>query len=225
MDDQRIKLLRDEKISKAVTKSAIPAIIGLMVLAIYNVVDTMFVAWLGTSATGATQVVLPMAMLFSAIGLGFGMGGGSYVSRLLGMNKRHESNQVATVSLITAMSIGIVGSLTCIIMIEPILGFFGADAEVMNMSKEYGQFILIGSIFSVGNMTLNNLLRSEGSGKLSMMGQLTGALLNIALDPIFIFTFGLGIRGAAMATALSQMVAFSILISKYIKTISGSNTS
>jgi putative MATE family efflux protein len=217
MDDQRIKLLRDEKISKAVTKSAIPAIIGLMVLAIYNVVDTMFVAWLGTSATGATQVVLPMAMLFSAIGLGFGMGGGSYVSRLLGMNKQRESNQVATVSLMTSMSIGIVGSLTCIVMIEPILGFFGADAEVMNMSKEYGQFILIGSIFSVGNMTLNNLLRSEGSGKLSMMGQLTGALLNIALDPIFIFTFGLGIRGAAMATALSQMVAFSILMSKYIK--------
>jgi len=216
LEDKRIRLLRDEPINKAVNNMSIPAIIGLLVMAIYNVVDTMFVAWLGTNATGATQVVFPISMLVSAIGLAFGMGGGSYISRLLGSNKKSEANKVASVSFISTICLGILFTIFSISFIKPILGFFGAENEVMELSKIYGFYILIGSTFVMGNMSMNNMLRSEGSAKLSMIGMGIGAVLNIILDPIFIFVFDLGIAGAAMATTISQMVTFAILASKYL---------
>lgn len=216
MDDQRIKVLRDEPISKAVNKMGLPAIIGLMSLAIYNVVDTMFVAWLGTGATGATQVVFPVTMLMSSVGLAFGIGGGSYISRLLGQGDFKETNKVATVSLFTSMLLGFLFLIAGVSFLEPLLSMLGATENMMGMAKEYGFYIILGSIFTMSNMTLNNLLRGEGSGKISMIGQGTGSVLNIILDPIFIFVFGWGIAGAAIATTLSQFVTFTILMYKYL---------
>lgn len=98
MDDKRIKLLRDDKVSKAVNHLSAPAIVGLLVLAVYNIVDTMFVSWLGTQATGATQVIFPIGMLASAIGLMFGIGSGTYISRLLGSDQRDKADTVASVA-------------------------------------------------------------------------------------------------------------------------------
>jgi len=216
MNDKRIEVLRDTKISKAVLTMSAPAIVGFLVMAVYNVVDTMFVAWLGTSATGATQVVLPAMMLISSLGLTFGIGGGSYLSRLMGKKDFKEANKVATVSLVTAIIFGIGFTITALIFIEPILTFFGADASIMEMSKQYGRFIILGSVFTMGNMVLNNMLRAEGSATYSMIGQATGSVLNIALDPLFIFVFGWGIAGAAFATMLSQIVSFMILLSRYL---------
>jgi putative MATE family efflux protein len=216
MKDQRIKLLRGEPVGKAVNKMALPAIIGLMSLAIYNVVDTMFVAWLGTEATGATQIIFPITMLMSSIGLAFGIGGGSAISRLLGKGDYEKTNEVATVSLFTSMVLGILFMLGGIVFLEPILKMLGATDTMMTMAKDYGFYIMLGSVFTMSNMTLNNLLRGEGSGKDSMIGQGTGSVLNMILDPIFIFVFGWGIAGAAIATTLSQIVTFSILLYKYI---------
>lgn len=216
MEDKRIELLRNEKINKAINRMSIPAIIGLLVLGIYNVVDTMFVAWLGTEATGATQVVLPITMLVSSFGLAFGMGGGSYVSRLMGKKNHDEANRVGTVAIFSSIGTGIVFTIFAIIFMEPILTFFGASGDVMGMAKAYGLYILLGSTFAMSNMTLNNLLRAEGSAVLSMIGMATGAVLNIILDPIFIFGFGWGIEGAAIATSFSQFVTFVILVSRYV---------
>lgn len=216
MNDKRIHLLRDEKISKAIVHMSIPAIIGLMVMGIYNFVDTMFVAWLGTKATGATQVVFPIMMLVSAFGLSFGMGGGSFVSRLMGMNKKDEANKVGTVAFYTVIIVGVLFTILAILGMEPLFGFFGASSEMMALTKDYGFYILLGSVFTMGNMTLNNLLRAEGSAKLSMIGMASGAILNMILDPIFIFVFGWGIQGAAIATTLSQVVSFVILFSRYV---------
>lgn len=218
MEDKRIRLLRDESISKAINKMSIPAIIGLLVMGIYNFVDTMFVAWLGTAATGATQVVMPIMMLVSSFGLAFGMGGGSYISRLLGSNEKEKANQVGTVSLYSSISVGLIFTIVALVFIEPLLSFFGgASGSVMTLSKSYGIYILLGSVLTMGNMTMNNLLRAEGSAKLSMIGMFVGSVLNIALDPIFIFTFDLGIKGgAAIATTLSQGVTFIILITRYL---------
>jgi putative MATE family efflux protein len=216
LDDKRIKLLRDAPISKAVNHMSIPAIIGMLVVAIYNIIDTMFVAWLGTEATGATQVVFPIMMLVSAFGLAFGMGGGNYISRLLGANDHKQANKVATVSLLTSIGFGLLFTIGSVALMEPLLRFFGASNDVMAMSKSYGLYILLGSVFSMGNMTMNNMLRSEGSAKLSMIGMATGAVLNIILDPIFIFVLDLGIAGAAIATTLSQAVTFAILIYRYL---------
>jgi putative MATE family efflux protein len=217
MKDHRLYLLKDASVKKAVNRMSLPAIIGFLVMAIYNIVDTMFVAWLGTEATGATQVVFPIMMLISSIGLTFGIGGGSYISRLLGSHKTHQANKVTIVALISSLSVGLLFTLVSLIGIEPLLMFFGAEGQVLVLSKAYGFYIILGSCFIMGNMTMNNLLRGEGSVKLSMTAMVIGAFLNILLDPIFIFVLDLGIQGAAMATALSQMVTFLILLSYYFK--------
>lgn len=137
MDDQRIVLLRDTKISKAINTMSIPAIIGMLVMAIYNVVDTMFVAWLGTNATSATQVVLPIMMLTSAFGLAFGIGGGSYVSRLLGQNDMKKAQITTSVSFFTAVIAGIVFVLVSLLNLENLLYLFGANDSIIETSKNY----------------------------------------------------------------------------------------
>lgn len=216
MDDKRIRLMRDEKVSTAIIKMSVPAIIGLLVMAVYNIVDTMFVAWLGTEATGATQVVMPVMMLISSFGLMFGMGGASYISRLLGKGQKEEADKVGSVALHTSLAAGLVFTVLTVAFMEPLLRFFGASDALMSLSKDYGLYILLGSVFQMSNMTMNNMLRAEGSAKLSMIGMGAGALLNIILDPIFIFGLDLGIAGAAMATSLSQVVTFIILITRYL---------
>ncbi len=217
MEDKRIKLLRDEPVSKAVNKMSLPAIIGLLVMAVYNIVDTMFVAWLGTEATGATQVVFPIMMLISSFGLAFGMGGGSYISRLLGSKEYDKVNKVTTVSIGTTFILGALFTVFGLIYLEELLAFFGASQSIMDFAKDYGLYIVIGSIFTMSNMTLNNMLRGEGSAKISMIGQAVGAILNIILDPILIFVLDWGIAGAAIATSFSQAVTFVILMSKYLR--------
>jgi putative MATE family efflux protein len=219
MKDHRLYLLKDASVKKAVNHMSIPAIIGFLVMAIYNIVDTMFVAWLGTEATGATQVVFPIMMLISSIGLTFGIGGGSYISRLLGGNQKHQANKVTIVALLSSLSVGLLFTLIALTFIESLLIFFGAQGQVLVLSKDYGLYIILGSCFTMGNMTMNNLLRGEGSVKLSMIAMVIGAFLNIILDPIFIFVFDLGIQGAAMATLLSQMTSFLILLSYYLRKI------
>lgn len=217
MEDKRIRLLRDEPVSKAVNRMSLPAIIGLLVMAVYNIVDTMFVAWLGTEATGATQVVFPIMMLISSFGFAFGIGGGSYISRLLGSKEYDMANKVATVSIGTTFILGALFTVFGLVLLEPLLVFFGASDSVMSMSKDYGLFIILGAIFAMSNMTLNNMLRGEGSAKISMIGQAVGAVLNIILDPILIFVLDWGIAGAAIATSFSQFVTFIILMSRYLR--------
>lgn len=217
MDDKRIKLLKDAPIKKSINTMALPAILGFMVMAVYNVVDTMFVAWLGTEATGATQVILPVTMLISSIGLCFGIGGGTFLSRLLGNKDYKKANEVASTALFTSVIISIIFTILSIIFIEPLLTLFGASTTIMNLAKSYGFYILLGSLFQMGNMTMNNLLRSEGSAKMSMIGMATGAIINIVLDPIFIFGLNLGIAGAAIATTISQGITFIILISQFLR--------
>lgn len=217
MNDKRIALLKDAPVRKAVNSMALPSIVGLLVMAIYNIVDTMFVAWLGTESTAATQVVLPIIMLVSAIGLSIGMGGGGYISRLLGAQNKKIANEVGTVSIFLAIILGIISTLLLTTFLEPVLIFFGATEIILLKSKEYGFYIALGAVFSISNMTLNNLLRGDGSAKLSMVAMASGTILNIILDPIFIFTLGLGIKGAAIATTLSQGVTFTILLSQYIR--------
>lgn len=215
MNDQRIFLMEKAPISRGVIQMAIPAIIGMLVMAIYNVVDTMFVAWLGTEATGATQVVFPLIMVFGAIGLSFGIGGGSYVSRLLGERRKEEAEKVLATCTVLSFIVGIVLSVIGIIFLEPILRILGATETIMPLAKEYGFFIVLGGVGQVLNMNFNNMLRSEGSAKNSMIGMALGSIVNIILDPIFIFGFGWGIKGAAIATSISQFLTTGILLYQY----------
>lgn len=216
MKDNRIELLKNGNIKTAINKMAAPAIIGLMVMAIYNIVDTMFVAWIGTEATGSTQVVMPIMMLASSIGLSFGIGGGSYLSRLLGQEKFNEAEEVASTSFFSAIVMGLLFTIVTFIFFEDILRFFGANDSILDLAMSYAVYIVGGSVALVINMTLNNLLRAEGSSKLSMIAMVIGAGLNIILDPILIFGFGWGVAGAAIGTIASQIVTMIILLSAYL---------
>jgi len=216
MNDERLYLLEKAPVSKGVVRMAIPSIIGMLVMAIYNIVDTMFVAWLGTEATGATQVVFPLVMIFGAVGLSYGIGGGSYVSRLLGEKRKEDAYKVLSTCFFLALGSGLLLTGLGLAFLEPILKMFGATETIMPLAKEYAFFIVLGGGAQVLNMTFNNMLRSEGSAKNSMIGMAAGAILNIILDPIFIFGLGLGIKGAAIATSLSQLVTTLILLYQYL---------
>ena len=215
--DKRTRLMGEAPIPKAVMKIAIPAIIGMLVMAIYNLVDTLFVSRLGTSATGAVTVAFPLFMLVAAIGLTFGIGSGSYISRMLGAKKTDEVNRAASTAFYLTIATGLIFSILGMIFIEPLLNAFGATETIMVHAKDY-VFILLGvATIQMSNMTMNNMLRSEGSAFISMAGLAVGALLNIALDPIFIFVFDMGVAGAAVATAISQGISFIILIQYYTR--------
>lgn len=215
MEDKRLDILERLPIPKGVMKMALPSIIGMLVMAIYNLVDTMFVAWIGTEATGATQIVFPITLILGAIGLTLGIGGGSYVSRLLGQKDYKRAGEVVSTNFFTAVGLGIVATILGIIFLEPILEAMGATNSIMEFAKDYGFYIMLGATAQISNMTLNNLLRSEGSSKSSMIGMATGAILNIFLDPIFIFLLGMGVKGAAIATIISQYVTMIILLGQY----------
>lgn len=217
MDDIRIITLRDEPVNKAINKFAAPAIVGMLVMAIYNFVDTIFVSWVDPLATSATQVVLPVMLIASSIGLSLGIGGASYISRLLGLKDKPKAEKVVMLILISGIFFGILATTFNYIFMEDIFGFFGANEEIMPMTLEYGKYILFGYTFMILNMILNNSLRSEGSAKYSMIGMGIGSVLNIILDPIFIFAFRWGISGAAIATTLSNIVSFMILLSMYLR--------
>ena len=217
MEDKRIITLRDEKVNKAINKMATPAIVGMLVMAIYNFVDTIFVSWTNPIATSATQVVLPVMLIASAIGLSFGVGGASYISRLLGQGKKELAEKVVMSALLAGVILGILATIFNYFFMEDIFRFFGANAEIMQLTMDYGKYILLGYTFMIMSMILNNTLRAEGSAKYSMIGMVIGAILNIILDPIFIFTFKLGISGAAIATTVSNAVSFTILLSMYLR--------
>ena len=215
MSDRNIELMAHGKIYKAVNYMMLPATTGLLVNGLYNVVDTMFVAWLGTYATGATQVVMPVMVLISAFGLCLGVGAGSYVSRLLGMKDYRKANQVGTTAVATAVILGLALSILLLLFLSPILRLFGAEDTTMVYAMSYGKYIAVSAVFTVTSITLNNLLRAEGSATLSMIGQGSGAIINIILDPILIFYFGMGIEGAAIATLFARIVTTVILLSRY----------
>ncbi len=217
MTDKRIHILRDMDTSKAITKLAIPAIIGFMVMAIYNLADTIFISWWNPYGTGATQVLFPIMMISSAIGLTFGIGGASYISRLLGEKQQAKANSVVSTAMLTGIVIGAIYILVTTIFLRKIVVVFGAKNQIIDMSVEYGFYIVIGSIFVIMSMILNNSLRAEGSGKYSMYGMATGSFLNILIDPLFIFTFGMGIKGAALATMISQAISCLILYYFYFR--------
>lgn len=215
--DERSRMLGEEKVSTVITKLAIPAIIGMLINAVYNFVDTMFVSWIGTEAMSAAQVGFPVFMMISAFGQLYGVGGGSYISRLLGEQKHKQANQTASVVYFTAIGSGLLVGVLGLVFLQPLLSLFGATAANYDYSIAYTSILLIGAIFIMGNMALNNLLRAEGSAIASMTGLMLGAILNIILDPLFIFVFDMGVGGAALATILAQAVTTIYLLSVYMR--------
>ena len=191
---------------------AIPTIISMLVTSIYNMADTYFVSQLGTSAAGAVGIVFSLMAIIQAVGFTLGMGSGSLSSRLLGQKRQEEVNQICSSGLFAALVLGLSITLFGSLFLNPLMDLLGATDTILPYAKSYAQYILFGAPFMCSSFVMNNVLRSEGKAAYSMIGIATGGILNILLDPIFIFIFRLGIAGAAIATLVSQCVSFAILL-------------
>lgn len=206
MNENRIKILKEENIDKALFKLGIPMVISLLVAALYNVVDTYFVSGLGKEAVAAVSVAFPIQLIFLGIGLTFGAGAGSYISRLLGAKNNKEANIVATVSLFSSAIVAIILAIVLFYSLDNVMKFMGATPVIMELAKTYTSLFIIGGVLGAVNVTLGNLAVSQGAAKISLKAMIVGSLSNIILDPIFIFKLNLGVKGAAIATLIARVI-------------------
>ena len=204
-------------IPRLITILAIPTIISMLVSNVYNLVDTFFVGKLGVSASGAIGVIFTLMAILQAIGFMLGHGAGSVISRLLASKDSETASTYASTSFYLSLIIGFVFVLLGLIFIEPLVYFLGSTKTILPYAKIYATYIIITSPFFMASLVMNNILRYEGKSFYSMIGLMSGAILNIILDPIFIFSFNMGIHGAGLSTALSQVLSFVILVILFLK--------
>lgn len=203
----KMELLGSTPIPKALMALGLPTMIGMLINALYSLVDTYFVGGLGTNQMGAITVAFPLGQIVVGLGLLFGNGAAAYLSRLLGRGDKETANKVASTAIYSSVLIGAIVIIFSIIFLKPILKLSGAMESVMPHAITYATIYITFSIFNVFNVTMNNIVSSEGAAKTAMCALLSGALLNVALDPIFIYTLDMGVAGAAIATAISQIVS------------------
>ena len=205
--------LGEEKISKLLVNLSLPATIGMMVHALYNLVDTIFVGrGVGALAIGGLTIAFPIQMVIMAFAQMIGIGAASAISRSLGAKDIEKADYVAGNSFLCVIILSSIIAAIGLIFTEPMLRFFGSTETILPYAKDYITIILWGSIFFSFAMSSNNLIRAEGNAKVAMVTMLIGAILNMILDPIFIFIFKLGIKGAALATIISQFISFLFIL-------------
>ena len=205
--NNKLELLGSAPIHKALMALGMPIMIGMLINALYNLVDAYFVSGLGKSQMGAISVVFPLGQVVVGLGLMFGNGAASYLSRLLGRGDKDTADKVASTALYSSILIGAIIILLSAIFLKPILVMLGATETIMPYALKYARIYVLSCIFNVFNVTMNNIVSSEGAAKTTMCALLLGAVLNIGLDPLFIYTLDMGVEGAAIATAISQMVS------------------
>lgn len=203
-NEEKIQMMRDEKIPKVLVKLGVPTMIGMMVSALYSVVDAYFVSWLGTSQVAAISIVFPLVQIIVGLGMTFGSGAASYIARLLGQGKSDEANRTAATSLFSSLVVGGIAIVIAMSFLDDLLVALGASDTVLPYARAYAVIFVTGSILNIFNITMNNIVTAEGRSKLTMISMLIGGGLNIILDPIFISVLGFGIQGAAIATVISQ---------------------
>lgn len=215
--DKQFEKMTNTPIPKLVSSLAIPTIISMLITSIYNMADTYFVSQLGTSASAATGIVFSLMAIIQAIAFAIGIGSGSTISRRLGEQNKEEADILGSSGFVTSLVFGFILLVFGNIFIEPLMIILGSTETILPYSISYAKYILFAAPFMATSFILNNILRAEGKANLAMVGIGIGGLINIILDPIFIFSFKLGISGAAIATATSQFISFIILLSFYLR--------
>lgn len=210
--NNKMNLLGNVPVPRALLAMGLPTMAGMLINALYSLADTYFVGDLGTVQMAAVTVAYPLGQIIVGLGLLFGNGAAAYLSRLLGQDDRKTANAVASTALYSSIGISAIAILLSLFFLQPILRQFGALADIMPYALSYSRIYIAFSIFNIFNVTMNNIVSSEGAAKTAMFALMSGAVLNVILDPIFIYTLGLDVSGAAIATALSQMVSSSIYI-------------
>lgn len=204
---KKTELLGSLPIPKAFLAMGLPAMIGMMINALYNLADAYFVGGLGTSQMGAISVAFPIGQVIVGLGLLFGNGAASYISRLLGKGDQKTADKAASTALYSSIFAGAVLIICTLIFLNPVLKLLGATESILPYALTYAGIYTASSIFNIFNVTMNNIVTSEGAAKTTMFALLSGALLNIILDPIFIYVLNWGVAGAAAATAISQIIS------------------
>ena len=211
-NNEKFELMTTQPVERLICKFAVPTIISMLITAAYNLADTFFIGKISTQTTGAVGIVFSFMTVLQAIGFYFGHGSGNYISRALGAKKYDDAEKMASTGFFASVFIGIIITVTGLIFMNPVLRLLGSTDTILPYAKSYFTYILLAAPFILGSFVLNNHLRFEGNAVYGMLGILSGAVLNIILDPILIFACDLGIAGAAIATGFSQMVGFFILL-------------
>ena len=204
-------------IPRLVPKMALPSIAGMLVTSAYNLADTLFVSQLGTDATGAVGVNGSIDLIIMMAGSLLAVGAASLTSRLLGAKQDERAREVLSTCFFLALALGMLVLILGFTYQNKILLLLGANEEILPYSEQYCRYILLAAPFMATSFVLNQCLRAEGSAVFSMIGMVAGAVLNVGLDPLFIFTFGWGVAGASAATAISKVVSWCILMTPYFR--------
>ena len=212
----RRAMMLQESIPKVVLKMALPTIVAFLINSIYSLADTYFVSSLGTNATAAVSVNASLDQLILMCGSLLALGANSYIARLMGQGNDKKASQVLSTSFFTALAIGLLLTVFGSIFMTPMVRLLGATPTCEQYSIDYATYVLLAAPFMAANFVMNQCLRSEGSATLSMIGMGFGGILNCVLDPIFIFGLDMGVAGASLATAISKLVSFAILVFPYI---------
>lgn len=210
--NKKMELLDSAPIPKALAAMGLPTMAGMLINALYNLADAYFVSGLGEVKMAAVSVVYPLGQAAAGLGLLFGSGSASYISRLLGQKNKAQANKTASTALYLSLLSGAVFIAAALCFLKPLLTLLGAGESILPDAQDYTRIYMISCMFSIFNVTMSSIAASEGAAKNAMYALLSGAVLNIILDPLFIFTFRLGVTGAAAATAVSQSVSSMIYL-------------
>lgn len=210
--EEKYQMMVETPIPPLIGRLAVPTIISMLVTSFYNMADTFFVGKIGTSATAAVGVVFPVMAIIQSLGFFCGNGSGNSMSRKLGSKDTKTAEEVAATGFFTAFFLGLLVAVFGLLFLEPLSLLLGSTDTILPYTKAYLKIILIGAPYMTAQLVLNNQIRFQGNALYSMVGITTGAVLNILLDPIFIFVLHMGITGAALATIISQFISFLLLL-------------
>ena len=215
--DQSLSL-GEKKISKLLWDYSIPAITGMLITALYNIVDSIFVGH-GVGAVGlaAVTIAFPIMIVFMAFGMLVGVGSTTLVSIRLGQKNQAEAEKILGNAFSLSVIISILLSAAVLLLLNPILAGLGATEDVLPLARNFSQIIVLGNVFMFVGFGLNNIIRAEGNPKIAMMTMIIAAVLNVLLNPLFIFGLGLGIRGSALATVIAQVVAACWVVGHFLR--------
>lgn len=215
-DSAQYRKMTETPVGRLIIALGIPTTISMLITNIYNMADSYFVSQISLSAGGATSVVFGIMSIIQAFGFMFGHGAGSNISRLLGKRETEKASRYASVACFSALIAGLLIMTLGLIFIEPLMRLLGSTETILPHAIDYSTYIFLAAPAMAVSCVLNNILRYEGKANLAMIGLTTGGVLNMLLDPLFIFTFNLGIAGAGLATAISQYISLGILLSVFL---------
>ena len=219
---EQFRKMTETPIPKLILSLAAPTILSMLITSIYNLADTFFVGQISTSASGAVGIVSSLMAIIQALGFMLGHGSGSIISRSLGSQNTDAATRFASTSFFTALVFGGIITAAGLLTLPDFMMLLGSTETILPHACAYARYILLAAPIMMSSLVMNNILRYEGKASFAMIGLVTGGLLNIALDPLFIFGLGMGTAGAGLATALSQTISFCILLSMFLqgKTVS-----